>query len=267
MSASFKLTLDDLKERLRVLKTIPEDSIVENFEKVEQALRAEVDEIIESVAVRESDGRLGIYPKDVPRTKARMLVRSIFSTIEGIVYSMKQLAISASRIEGTLTFPELILCREKSAHITDKGEAKVQSAKIQFLNNFRFSFGILAKALQLSFKLDTNCVGWNRLVVSAKIRDRLAHPKRPSDLELSDEEIGGVIEAYQWFNKQVETLVVMWQTNIEKSGSYISAMSERLEAGLAARNRAASGIRSDSTDVQNPSVASDSAAEPKSEAE
>src|SRR6266404_2408751 len=258
MSTSFKLTLEDLKERLRVFKTMPEESIVENYEKVEQALRAEVNEIIESVAVKESDGCFGIYPADVPRTKARMLVRSIFSTIEGIVYSMKQLAISASRIEGTLRLPELILCREKSFHITGKGEAKVKSAKLRFVDNLRFAFVVLAKALQLSFKLNTNCVSWNHFVVSIRIRDRLAHPKQPSDLELSDEEIGRVIESYQWFNKQVETLIDMWGKNIEESGGYITAMSERLKVGLAARNRAVRGIRSESTDPQSPSVASDS---------
>jgi hypothetical protein len=107
MEAEFQFDLNELKERLEVLKLrIPADEVLNDFVAVEEALKAEVNELVELVGTEDDAGKFGICTDRVPRTKARMLIRSMFAHIEGIVYCMKQVAASVNGPEGPLTLAE-----------------------------------------------------------------------------------------------------------------------------------------------------------------
>lgn len=234
MDTPFRLDIEELKERLQVFKiNIPNDEIVNNFVAVEEALKAEVTDLLKSIAVEDPAGVFQVQSDQVSRIKARMLIRSMFATIEGIVYGMKQLALAAFRPDGPLTLDELLICKEISFRLNKNGEVDGSSMRLKFEPNLKFSFMVLAKAFHQKFELDTNCLGWNRLVESVKVRNRLAHPKRPSDLELTDDEIGHAIEAYQWFNAQVSTLVEMFSKDIEKTSNYLDNMLELMRSNRA----------------------------------
>ena len=195
MDVQFTTTLDEVKKNLRVFKTAPEYTIVENFRRIEDALKAEINELCSWVTDTAEDGVWKIDPAKVPRTKARMLVRSIFAFIEGIVYSMKQVALSADRLQNMLTEQEKEQMKSDKLH--------------HFLPNVRLAFDVLGKAFELSCELNTNCTGWNRMAQSVKLRNRLTHPKCPADLELTDQELGWSIEAYSWFVAQVQGVVAV----------------------------------------------------------
>jgi hypothetical protein len=252
MNTQFSTSLDEFKERLGVYKTEPERTIVENFGRVEEALKAEVIELCSWFADTDPDGsRFLIDPAKVPRTKARMLVRSMFACIEGIVYSMKQMALSANRLQGTLSPEEVLCCKEISFNMTDKGQMKEHPAKLRFLPNLQFAFAVLAKTFQVPFKLDTSCMDWKHMVLSVKLRDRLTHPKRPFDLELTDEELGLALKAYVWFDTQVEELLQQWGTRTEKTRDYLLAMSEAVSARFPEEARTVDNVRSDPTELQH----------------
>jgi hypothetical protein len=68
------------------------------------------------------------------------------------------------------------------------------------------------------------------------LRDRLTHPKRLSDLELTEDEIGHAIEAYQWFDAQVEALLEIVCKKAEKANNYLNAMLQHLRSCLAKKS-------------------------------
>jgi hypothetical protein len=225
MDTPFRIDVEELKERLQVFKmNIPEDEIINNFVAVEEGLKAEVNDLIQSIGVEDPACGHRLYPDQVPRIKARMLIRSMFATIEGIVYGMKQLAFAANRADGPLTLDELLICKEISFGQKGNGEVDGSSMRLKFESNVKFAFAVLAKVFHQSFELNTNCQAWNRLVQSVKVRNRLVHPKRSSDLELTDDELRHAIEAYQWFDLQVGVLLEMFGKNVEKSNNYLDAM-------------------------------------------
>jgi hypothetical protein len=237
MDTPFRIDVEELKERLQVIKVnIPDDEILNNFVAVEEALKAEVTDLMETIGVEGPKGELRIYPAQVPRTKARMLIRSLFATIEGVVYCMKQIAVAANRSDGPLTLDELLICKEIAFGLKANGEVDGSSMRPKFEPNLKFAFAVLAKAFHQAFELDTNGVGWNRLVQSVKVRNRLAHPKRSSDLELTDDELRHAIEAYQWFDGQVGTMLEVLCKNLEKSRDYVNTMLEHVRSRLAKKS-------------------------------
>lgn len=190
-----------------------------------------MDEIISLFAVEDSNGTFNIDLDKVPRTKARMLIRSIFSAIEGIVYSMKQVAASASQKHATLTIEELTLCYEKTIGLSDKGKVELKKAKLTTLPNLQFAFAVYAKAFFLPFTLDVKCDGWRFLVKSIEIRDRFTHPKRPSDLKITNDELRNALNAYQWFNRQVGELFQQLCTSGESAMDCIEEVLALVERG------------------------------------
>lgn len=209
---------------------IPGDDIIDNFVAVEEKLKAEVDDLIQSIGVEDPAGGYWVYPDHVPRTKATMLIRSMFATIEGVVYGMKQLAFAANSADGTLALDELLVCKEITFGLKGNGEVHGSSMRLTFEPNLKFAFVALAKAFRQPFELDTNGQGWNRLVQSIKVRNRLTHPKRSSDLEITDDELAHAIEAYQWFDRQVRVLLDMFGNNLAKSKDYLDAMLNHIQS-------------------------------------
>jgi len=233
MDTPFRIDLEELKKRLKVYNMkIVDDEIIDNFIALEKGLKAEVDDLIQSIGIKDPVSGYRINLNQVSRTKARMLIRSMFATIEGIVYCMKQVACEANMATGPLTLDELLVCKEIAIGLKSSGEVDVSSMRLKFESNLKFAFAACAKALHQSFELDTNCRGWNRLVQSVKVRNRLAHPKRSSDLELTDDELGHAIEAYQWFDQQVGELLVTWSKNVQESNAYFKAPLDHMRPHL-----------------------------------
>jgi hypothetical protein len=242
MDTPFHLDVEELKERLQVMNfNIPDDEIINNFVAVEDSLKAEVTDLMESIGIKVPEGGIWVWPGQVPRTKARMLIRSMFATIEGIVYGMKQLAFAVNRSDGPLTLDELLICKEITFGLKGTGEVDGSSMRLKFEPNLKFAFMVLAKAFHQTFQLDTNCPGWNHLVQSVKVRNRLAHPKRPSDLELTDDELSDAIEGYQWFDGQVVAMAEKFCNDAEKSRDYLADLLQHLRSCLVAKSGAEQG--------------------------
>lgn len=232
MDTPFRINVGELKEWLQVFKIkLPEDELVDNYVAVEAALKAEVNEIVDAIGVEEADGSgIIVYPAKVPRTKARMLIRSMFAAIEGSIYCLKQLAFSMNTSEGPLTLDELLICREATFGLKDNGEVYRDRMRLKFEPNLKFAFKAIAKVMHEVVRLDTNCPGWNRLVQSVKVRNRLAHPKRAADLDLTDDELRHAIEGYVWFEEQIGSLFRSASARAKQTTHYLEAWLKHMES-------------------------------------
>jgi hypothetical protein len=229
MDPNFRVDLDTLSGLLESCKIRFDEKALNEFVALEGALRVEVSELMGSMGQRDSDGRLSIDLHAVPNLKARMLVRSIFACLEGIVFGMKQLAAAVNGADGPLSAEERIVCKELAWGLTGRGLAKSVAMHLPAEPNVKFAFAVTAKAFRVSFKLDTSSQGWQCFVRSRSLRNRLTHPKRASDLEISNVELREAIEAFDWFNLQLGVITGTVNSNLQKATEYLGAMLELIQ--------------------------------------
>ncbi len=147
-------------------------------------------------------------PTAVEQRAKRNLVRSVFSFVEAISFAMK--ANGLKRIEEwgiEWDDAEKLLAQEMVADLTDAGQTVRRKAKLRSMSNVRFAFRFLSEVYGAGFVLNVGSNGWDCLQRANKVRDRLTHPKRLSDLQVSSEEYSDSLRAFIWFERQ--TILLM----------------------------------------------------------
>lgn len=138
--------------------------------------------------------------------RRRTMTRIIFSMIEAVSFRMKQLALQHLAYHpSAFTAAEAALLREEDYLLESNGKVRTQSARLSTLPNIRFAFASFSKALGLTHQIDAGGSDWQALQQALHVRDRLTHPKEPSDLIVSNEELAQVRKAYEWFLENMVT--------------------------------------------------------------
>lgn len=135
---------------------------------------------------------------------ARQLIRAIFAYIEATTFSVK--ASSAWRcMEDNLdiTPQERYFATDTEYELNDRGEVVEAIAKISLARNIRFALSLNRKAHKVSEPFDSSVEWWSCLKEAIKIRDRLTHPKWPTDLDVSGEEVVKALKAKQGFEEEL----------------------------------------------------------------
>jgi putative transposase len=186
--------LRELEQENAKLKRSLEDKLnaSSDFLELVNALRADTESIPSHLSPTQAD--------------RRRLVRSIFAFIEAITFSIKNLSVIHN--ETTLNEAEKALAQEKTYYLKESGEIGTRAAKINSEANIKFAFHIFSRVFAVQNPLDTSNSGWERLLRSIKVRDCITHPKRPSDLLISDTEMTEVLKAFKWYNETCVQLVL-----------------------------------------------------------
>lgn len=127
---------------------------------------------------------------------ARQLVRAFFAYIEALTFSVK--ASSAWRCmeeEIDITPQERYFATDMEYEINDRGDVVETTAKISLARNIRFALALNRKAHKVSEPFDPSVEWWSCMKEAIRIRDRLTHPRWPTDLDISGEEIVKVLKA------------------------------------------------------------------------
>src|SRR5450756_2196359 len=83
-----------------------------------------------------------IRPKtylDLAPVERRLLVRSVFSFIEAVVFVVKALALLAEGAQN-LSPGEVALAKEEDYELDKSGRVRTRPARLRFRDNFRFAF-------------------------------------------------------------------------------------------------------------------------------
>jgi hypothetical protein len=156
----------------------------------------------------------GFYANREDQLKRRTLVRTLFATIEGTIFSLKQTALEFFRLRGVEIPPsEYAALAEETYALKENGELRIASQFIRLPANIRFAFSEYGKAMNMDFSVNVNDPKWNDLRKAIEVRNRLMHPKAPADLVVSDADIESVLNAAIWFREQIQLLI---QENLPK---------------------------------------------------
>ena len=98
---------------------------------------------------------------------------------------------------------ERCLAVDADFDLNSKGEIRDTKAKIPLSSNIRFAILLKRKANGDSTPFDASVEWWGCLKKAIKVRDRLTHPRFPSDLVLTIDDIVDVINARSGFEEEV----------------------------------------------------------------
>ncbi len=134
---------------------------------------------------------------------ARQFIRAIFAFIEAVTYSVKLHAADHQMKAGIgLTDAERLFVLEVEYALKDNGDICERPAHIRLVDNIRFAFALQEKSLGITEKFNANVEWWSCLKSSIKVRDRLMHPKVPSDIDISPAEVITSLKAFNGFKSQ-----------------------------------------------------------------
>lgn len=135
---------------------------------------------------------------------ARQLIRAAFAYIEALTFSVKASSAWSCMEKGIeITPQERYFATDTEYEINEKGEIVECAAKISLARNIRFAFALNEKAHEVSKQFDPSVEWWCCMKESIKVRDRLTHPKMPSDLDVSPDELIKVLKAKNGFESEL----------------------------------------------------------------
>lgn len=146
----------------------------------------------------------------------RAAVRSIFAMVEGMIFSIKQVTLGAASTRNIpLSAHQISLLREEAPELTENGEISLKASRLTFKRNFQFAFRTFSEVHGIGESLDLSGEGWRKLSTSIKVRDRLMHPKKHSDIQISNEEVTCAVDGFEWFQNTFERFIVAASKNTE----------------------------------------------------
>lgn len=146
--------------------------------------------------------------KDDTEYGRRMFVRAYFSAFEAALNGMAYLLTeSDAASKGIFTPEEIVLLREESCNLDDKGEMRIRPKQMSPCAKVRFLFRCAAKLMRTDFKLNVSeGNGWEGFKTAVKLRNRITHPHSPEDFAVSKEDIRMVLQAHLWFKGEFQRL-------------------------------------------------------------
>lgn len=139
---------------------------------------------------------------------ARQLIRAAFAYIEGAIYLLKIEALFNFEENGIELSPQQShFIFEANFDLNDKGEIVQRPAKIPLTKNIRFAFRIFAEANGIESCFDPTAEWWPLLQDSIRVRDRLMHPRLPSDLDVTPKETITMVKAKAGFDELLHVLL------------------------------------------------------------
>jgi len=132
----------------------------------------------------------------------RIVIRSSITTIEAICYRLKQNAILiCSQREKSLSLPELGKLKEKKR---DR-DGRLRNYYLETKENIIFTLRINYYAVDSPFEIKDH-EGWTKLCETIEVRNRLTHPKKKDDLDVSPQQFNYASIGFQWFMSRIEEL-------------------------------------------------------------
>ncbi|MGH1519868.1 hypothetical protein [Chryseobacterium sp. JK1] len=132
----------------------------------------------------------------------RIYIRSVFTTIEGSIWVLKQVCLKAKSIDGTkrkINISEYMILAEESYDLKGNGDIKITSKTINLLDNIKFTFRTINRLFKGEINIGVGTKSWESLIIAKNIRNRITHPKSETDMIISDNEITVCEEVSSWF--------------------------------------------------------------------
>jgi len=137
--------------------------------------------------------------------RRRTYIKTIFSNIEGILYTTKQLILK-NRDKITKD-EELIKLQEKKYEGSSKDRLKEIIKRTGFLENMKLVFKYYKTFYSPDYSIDKFYTKLDQFKSVKDIRDKIVHPKDSLELNISIEELNKCKEFSEWFFSEFKKLL------------------------------------------------------------
>lgn len=137
-----------------------------------------------------------------PRLVNRLTVMLAISSMEGLAYQLKDRMADDADIISKLSdlFPYFLAGSDTQTRIDDNGTLRSLPARHRSLPHILFSLRFAAFCLDLPLNPYT-VAGWRYVKTTFAVRDRVIHPRKESDLDVSEGERNDALKAFLWYKR------------------------------------------------------------------
>ncbi len=137
----------------------------------------------------------------------RNYVRNLFAMIDGTIYILKHtILIAAADASDQVSIGEHALLREQSFDIKENGEVRTYKKYPKLADNLLFTKRQLEKHFGLSLNIDLKSAEWFDFKKAIEIRNRVTHPKKLAEFDVSKDEVALARRVGHWFG----TFIIDW---------------------------------------------------------
>ena len=193
---------------------------------------------LQSVLLGDVVRALTFEPRDDSTRRATM--HAFCAAIEGILWMLQCDLLSVATQE--LSNSQRAILREKPHILRENGKVGRVPSKVNLRQRVQFSAAVVA-ALRPNCEIQFEAAGWSDLLATLDVRDRLGHPEKESDLDVTDAEL----EAARHRGNLVSR-----QHNRCPTNRTASRPRKRLLHALGPKDRSPCFVAGVATDVPNP---------------
>lgn len=138
----------------------------------------------------------------------RAYIRAVFSEIDALISGLKDGIRETQKVDDLpLSDDDQKKLDEFFVRQSENGKPIKKVFYPPFPENVAFTLDLYAYSNYVFSRIDKQSEEWQCLLKSSKIRNRITHPKTPSDLILTPDDIRMVHQTELWFQKAVISLL------------------------------------------------------------
>lgn len=173
---------------------------------------------------------LAAWNKQPSPARGRNLVRTVFSAIEGFSWLYRNHVTGVARDIDILTSEEEAALAEQVHSVSERGKIIRQSRFIPLTAMLRLTTRIAVR-LDPALVVRFDGLGWQQLQDAAKIRNRIIHPKREVDLNVSEQDIATCLAAFEWLMTTAINGMGSAQAALKSHSQELQRLVEALKSG------------------------------------
>ena len=156
---------------------------------------------LQSVLLGDVVRALTLEPRDDSTRRAAM--HTLCTAIEGILWMLQRDLLSVA--DKALSTSQRAILGQKPHILRESGRVGRVPSKVNLKQRMQFSAAIVAALRPGEIRFDE--AGWRDLQATLDIRDRLGHPEKPSDLDVTEAELEAARIGEVWFLDNIIALV------------------------------------------------------------
>jgi hypothetical protein len=159
---------------------------------------------VQSVLLGDVVRALTLEPRD--DSTRRAAVHTLCAAIEGILWMLQRDLLSVAG--NVLSTSQRAILGQKPHILRENGKVGRVPSKVSLRQRVQFSTAIVA-ALRPDCEIRFEEAGWRDLLATLDVRDRLGHPEKPSDLDVTEAELEAARIGEAWF---LDNIIAVVQT-------------------------------------------------------
>ncbi len=135
---------------------------------------------------------------------ARTLIKTVCSYVESEVYLLKQGVLKFCN-EGSIDIPPEVklFLNNKKFELGNNGKLNERLLQGRVRDEVKFIFSQICTLKGYEQLVGFDSDGWEKLISTIEVRNRLTHPKSTDDLSVTDKEVEESGDAFTWFMDNV----------------------------------------------------------------